>query len=609
MLQNISTDSIQTSTLSRFWISTFLFCLLFIPSEEVNAQILPNSESATEEVQEPEWPQDSLGRRTPRGTISGFITAVAEDDYVKASQYLNLEQASVNEEGSELARILENFLNRRGQIYPYSWISAETSGMIDDELPPSLDKVGSLVVEDENIDLYVEEIKGPEGAPLWLISSATVEKIDAYSDLGDNPLIIERLMPEFVDRYKWGGVSAGHWLAMLLLAALAYAIAWVLIHLLLFLIPKVWRKAGSDPTAGVMKAFALPVKLYLAVWLLLYMSQEVGISIIVRQRFSGITLIVGLVALLILLWRLAEYIGKFSKYKMDLRGNVSGLSIVLFLQRAAKIAIVVFGIIAILGAVGVDITTGLAALGIGGIALALGAQKTIENFVGSVTVITDQPVRVGDFCKVGSITGVIERIGMRSTRIRTLDRTIVTIPNGQFSSENIENYAHRDKFRFFTTIGVRYETTPEQIRYLLVELRTALYAHPMVSPDPARVRFVNLGADSIHLEVFGYIMVTTFEEFLEVKEDLLLQMMDIVGESGTGFAFPSQTIYFGKDTGLSKEKSQKAEEKVKEWRDKGELQIPQFDPEKLEEIKDKTPYPPEGSAKRKNEETGKIPGL
>ena len=142
-----------------------------------------------------------------------------------------------------------------------------------------------------------------------------------------------------------------------------------------------------------------------------------------------------------------------------------------------------------------------------------------------------------------------------------------------------------------------------------MELRSILYAHPMVSPDPARVRFVNLGADSIHLEVFAFVMVTTFEEFLEVKEDLLLRMMDVVGESGTGFAFPSQTIYFGKDTGVSKEKTQQAEEKVRQWKEKGDLQLPKFDPERIKEIEDKIPYPPDGSAEQRNKGTGKIPGL
>ena len=131
----------------------------------------------------------------------------------------------------------------------------------------------------------------------------------------------------------------------------------------------------------------------------------------------------------------------------------------------------------------------------------------------------------------------------------------------------------------------------------------------MVTDDPARVRFIELGADSINLEVFTYILASTYDEFLEVKEDLLLRMMDVVGNSGTGFAFPSQTVYFGKDSGLSKEKSKEAEDKVKKWRENGELQIPQFDPEKVKELKNKADYPPEGSSLRKSKEGGKIPGL
>lgn len=214
-----------------------------------------------------------------------------------------------------------------------------------------------------------------------------------------------------------------------------------------------------------------------------------------------------------------------------------------------------------------------------------GCTKTVENFVGSVTLIADQPVRVGDFCKVGDTVGTVEQIGMRSTRIRTLNRTVVTIPNGQFSSETIENYAHRDRFWFQTVLDLRYETTPDQIRFLLVELRSVLYAHPKVHPEPARVRFTGLGAASLNLEVFCYITAVNFDEFLEVREDLLLRIMDVVAESGTDFAFPSQTLYFAKDKGLSKEKSQQAEEKVRKWKEAHDMPIPSFENERIEKLK------------------------
>ena len=585
------------------WFPVFLLLSLF--PDKMEGQFL-NQPQQEKQKEAPVWPQDSLGRRTPRGTISGFLTAVADKNYEKAGEFLNTEKARVSESREQLAQLLQNFLNKRGQILPYAWMSQESSGKINDDLPPNLDKVGSINIAGEDIDLYVEEVNGADGGPIWLISAATVEKIDALKDIQPAPLLVDRVLPPILKNNEWGGVPIGHWLSMILLAAFSYLLVWAVVSFLLYILPWFWPKAKTDTTSKVLYAFALPVKIYLAVWLFVTLSQDIGISIIVRQRLSRTTLIVGFLAFLMILWRLSEFIGTYSKEKMTHRGNLSGVSVVLFLRRAAKIAIVIFGIIAILGMFGVDVTTGLAALGIGGLALALGAQKTIENFVGSVTVITDQPIRVGDFCMVGGTKGTVEKIGMRSTRIRTLERTVVTIPNGEFSSSKIENYALRDRFLYNPVFALRYESTPDQIRYLLVELRAILFSHPMVLQDPARVRFVELGSDSINISIFAYLDVRTFDDYLEVKEDLLLRMMDVVNESGTGFAFPSQTLYFAKDQGLSKEKGEKAEERVREWRKKGELQIPKFDPDWVKEQKEKTHYPPEGSSVQKKLDSEKL---
>lgn len=593
------------------FLSLSLIMFLLMPGTQLQAQLLNTQPSEEEQAsEEDKFPDDPLDRRTPRSSIAGFISAVAEKDYEIAGAYFkDGEPNSASQEHAELAQKLEIMLNQYGQIMPYSWLSSETSGRTDDNLPNYLDKVGVIHLSGESFDVLLEKVQDPNGGPLWLISDQTIEFIQEFSELDETGLIINRFLPDYLENNEWGGVPIGQWLVMIVLIVLAYTLAWFTITLILYLIPLVWKRARTEPTNGILRAFALPLKLYLAVWLFVVGTQELGLSIILRQQISGITVVVGLIAFLILLWKLSEFIGGFTQRRMSSRGNISGVSVVLFLKRAAKMVIVVFGIIAALGAFGVDVTTGLAALGIGGLALALGAQKTIENFVGSVTLITDQPIRVGDFCKVGNTVGTIEKIGMRSTRIRTLNRTLVTIPNGAFSSSEIENYAHRDKFLFNPTIGLRYETSPDQIRYLLVEVRAILYAHPMITSETARVRFTTLGADSLSLEVFTYVKVLTFDDYLEVKEDLLLRIMDVVGESGTGFAFPSQTIYFGRDSGLSQEKTKSAEEKVRYWKEKGELQIPRFDPEHIKEIEDKIPYPPEGSAEQKSKGTGTIPGL
>jgi MscS family membrane protein len=276
-------------------------------------------------------------------------------------------------------------------------------------------------------------------------------------------------------------------------------------------------------------------------------------------------------------------------------GNQSGISAILFLRRAAKVALIIFGIILILDTFGWDVTTWLTALGIGGIAIALGTQKTVENFVGSVTLIADHPIRVGDFCLAGDVLGTVEQIGMRTTRIRTLKRTVVSIPNGDLSSTKIENFAPRDKFLFNPVLGLRYETSTEQLRYLLVELRSILFSHPKIDSGP-RVRLIGLGDNSVNLEVFSYVKTINNDEFLEVQEDLYLRFMEVIEASGTGLAFPSQTLYFAKDAGLSEEKTKNAEAKVKAWRENNELQIPNFSPEKIEELKDSIKYPADGSS-------------
>ncbi|GAB3817804.1 mechanosensitive ion channel family protein [Pontibacter rugosus] len=545
--------------------SLLLFLLVLVnltaSALSAQAQLLPSDTSDSQEVLAPQWAEDSLGRRTPRGTVDGFIKAVAAEDYSKAAHYLNIEKKprGAKQDGAILAQALQRLLDQRGNIMPYSWISNETSGLAGDNLGPNLDRVGTATYQGETFDLFVEKTEGPEGEPIWQFSSETIQRVPLEPEKVEDLPLTDRLLPTYLKENKWGGVPIGHWLAMVMLAALAYLIAWCITALIMFITRSLWRKAGEEHVTGILKAFALPTRLYLTIWILVASSREAGISIIVRQQFSELNIIILLVALLLLLWRLVDFITRFSEKRLTRRGNSAGISIVLFLRRSAKIAIVVFGIIAILSTFGFDVTTGLAALGIGGIALALGAQKTVENFVGSVTLIADQPIRVGDFCKVGDTVGTVEQIGMRSTRIRTNDRTIVTIPNGEFSSLKIENYTHRDRFWFHPVLGLRYETTPGQIRSILAELKALLLAHPKVSPDPARVRFVELGADSLKLEFFAYVLAKDYNEFLEIQEELILSIMDVIEEAGSGFAFPSQTLYLTRDKGIEKAQTQEAE--------------------------------------------------
>jgi MscS family membrane protein len=229
------------------------------------------------------------------------------------------------------------------------------------------------------------------------------------------------------------------------------------------------------------------------------------------------------------------------------RQTSSKLAVLTLLHRLFKIGVATAGAVTTVYVVGGDVTALLAGVGLGGIVIALAAQKTLENLFGGVAVISDEPIRVGDFCRFVDKFGTVEDIGLRSTRVRTLDRTILSIPNGQLSLMTLENFTLRDKFLFNQHFGVRYETTPAQLRCILREIRDLLLAHPKAEGQDVRVRFVKCADSAFLVEVFTYLSVADHGTFLEAQEELLMSILDIIVAAGSGLAYPSQTLYVTRD--------------------------------------------------------------
>ncbi len=199
------------------------------------------------------------------------------------------------------------------------------------------------------------------------------------------------------------------------------------------------------------------------------------------------------------------------------------------------------GLFVILRSLGIELTAVIAGLGIGGIAIAFAAQKTIENLFGTVMVVTDEAIHVGDYCQAGTIEGRVESIGLRSTRIRTLDRAVVSVPNGQLAAMSIGNLARRDKFLFRHSIRLRYETTADQLRHVLAEIRKMMSEQVKLESATIRTRLIRFGDASLELEAFAYVLTDDADVFLEIQEELLLRIIDIVEASGTAVALPSGT--------------------------------------------------------------------
>jgi MscS family membrane protein len=376
----------------------------------------------------------------------------------------------------------------------------------------------------------------------------------AREDLGetaqhDYPPFVERLPSEFVD---WGvlGTDLWQWIGLILLApaawAFAFLVAWVILRVARFFA----RRSATGLDDRIIESVHRPLRLTATLYLFLAGSYWLRLGVPI-QRFlvsvsRGLTIL--LVAWVCL--RLVDILTRAARERMVREERRAAVSMLDLGCRVAKVLIVALGFLGLLQNLGFNVSGIMAGLGLGGVALAFAAQKTVENLFGGVSLSLDQPIRVGDFCRYGSGMGTVEDVGMRSTRIRTLERTVVSVPNGQLAAIELENFAERDRFRLFATIGVRYESSPDQVRRLVGRIRETLAAHPKVVQDPLRVRFVGFGASSLDIEIHTYVGTRDVEEFHAIREELFLRVMDLVAETGTGFAFPSQTLYLGRDRGL-----------------------------------------------------------
>ncbi len=225
--------------------------------------------------------------------------------------------------------------------------------------------------------------------------------------------------------------------------------------------------------------------------------------------------------------------------------------------RLAQIGVLTVGILIVLHQAGVNLTATLTGLGIGGLAVAFATQKTLENLFGGIMIISDRPVRIGDSCKIGDVVGNVVNIGLRSTRIRTQDRTIVTIPNGQLAIISLENFSLRDKFWFHPTIALNQQTTKGQMKTLLRNIHAMLDRHSKVESETMRVRLIGIRTASLDVAVFAYVIAADIEEFLGIQEELILEILAIVEAAGTELALPTQVTHLVRAPDAGEQKADK----------------------------------------------------
>jgi MscS family membrane protein len=483
---------------------------------------------------------DPLNRDTPQSSVVAFLGAYHSHDYVRAAKYLDLRKFPRNERlklGSGLAQQLGQILDRDSE-FDVADLSRDPEGSRAGPLPPDRERVDSFSVNGQTLGLQLQRVPLHSGLSVWVFSSDSVEHISKIARMtSDSPL--ERYLPEALITWSFLDMSLWRWIALAALAVLIGGLAKLLSPVVRLIAPSLKRIAPRANWNWLATSLA-PLQLVLSVTVFRAGLEWIEPSARVRPYLEKGLALLFFLGLAWLGMRIVDAI--INRLAIILRSKHQSFSysVLPLASRVVKITILLLMVAAVLSSWGYNTTTIVAGLGVGGIAIALAAQKTIENFFGGVAVVSDRPVAVGDFCKFGDRMGTVEDIGLRSTRIRTLDRTLVTVPNGQFSSMTLENFNQRDKMLFHFTLNLRRDTKPAQVRTLLASITKMLSEHPKLETGPLPVRFVGVGTYSLDLEIFAHVLTRDGDEFMQIQQDLYLWILDAIETAGTALALPTQ---------------------------------------------------------------------
>lgn len=528
--------------------SLVLAACLPLAAQSPLTQLLQTSTPASTS---PATPADPLGRNTPYGTVFGFLQAAQSGNNSIAAQYLQMSAARRQTEGETVAANLKVVMDR---AYAGSLknVSTQPEGAPQEGVPLGRQKLGTMSSGDVEDDFELVRVSDPSVGKIWLISSDTLEKLPELYDQVEARKVETRL-PQWVVKHQLAGMAVWQWLALVLMIPVAAASAWIL--LVLLEIPLRWwaRKRGQTEL-GNWHSVSAPVWLVAGTVLHRVLAGYIGMPLLQRHYYFQVVEIAVIVGASWILWRVIRWSLRRVRNRALAHGHSGTGSLMVLGERIIKALVFVTAIFFILGVLGFNLSTALAGVGIGTLAVGFGAQQTIANLFGGVSVLGDEVIRVGDVCKFGDRTGTVEDIGLRSTRVRTEERTLLAIPNGTVAAINVENLSRRDKILFKTVLGFHLETSPDHLRYVLAEIRRVLKGSAKIESSTIRVRLVELASSSLNVEILCYVLTQDFNEYAEVREELLLQIMKFVEDSGTNLASPSQTLYLSGDPASTKGK-------------------------------------------------------
>ena len=489
-------------------------------------------------------PSDPLGRDSPFGTVMGFSAAVRRNEPGVAARFLQVGGRSSGEIEA-LARDLSDLLDR---YFTQSLTSVSMSppGDLTDGLEPDRERL-QLIIGDRSIELFLTRITDPDVGPIWLFSSDSLARVPTLHR-SPQATWVERVMPGSLVGRSFLGPSLAQWILWGVSILAPLLIFWS-VALLVGAVAR-WRVADTTRRAVFLSWWkGVRWLLILGLTLATHFAAMplLGFSLTFRLGYARIGLILAIVIGALLIWRLVSVTFYQARLLALRRGRSDTRSLILLSERVVKVLVVVIAMLSLLALAGVDLTTALAGLGIVGVAVALGAQKSVENLLGGIFLLTDRALAVGDHCRLSDREGWVEDITLRSVRLRTLEQTLLSVPAGLLAQGSIENFTARSKILIQSVLRLRYGTTGDQLQAVLDGTERLLTKHALIDQQGARIRLIAFGAQAIELELFAYVTTSDFVKFLEVRQGLLLQVAGIVESSGSGFAGPTQFIHMGAD--------------------------------------------------------------
>lgn len=470
-------------------------------------------------------PEDKYNRGQPRASFQGFLSAAKNQDFVRAIEFIdfrNVKEKILLVGKEELARQLYVVLGRTLWIDTDN-ISSDPLGNTNEKNTPSYrDLIGSISTKQGKINIFLQRVpRKADRVNIWKISNATVNNIPllnkeyAYTPLGE---WLSKRLPSA----SFLGVQLWQWVYFLCMFFVFFLAAKVLTWLLSRLLKVFYPKLSLETQTFIRK----PLALLLSVIFLRVLLPDANATLASKAVSEGATLLT--IAWLWVLFRFVDLM----KVQMAERFVKKDKPLAVFLLRPA--GTVIKSLIAIITALiwfenlGFSATTLLAGLGIGGLAIALAAQKTVENIIGAITLYTSTPVKIGDFCRIGKYIGVVEEIGLRATRIRTIDRTVIYIANAKFIDMEIENFSEREKMAFRSKIYLTPTCNADNIDALLHSLREYFISVESLSTDPQRVHMKACTHQGIEVNILVYVKTTDFDVYLNEINQLNMTILSLL---------------------------------------------------------------------------------